>query len=102
MKQNVSHTTTLSGNHPLTTTTLPAYRASTLRLFSTEETDFADTTLRFFLMLCLLASLAICGVQSRPAASHDFEGTGPAVPAWSQVVPHLPALPAVDSCSLMR
>ena len=94
MNHNVSNLGRLFVDRPLTTTAVPVYRASTLRLLSMNDTDFADTTLRLFLMLCLVASLALGGLRVSGAGDQEGQGTNLRLPTWSQVHPPA-ALPSV-------
>lgn len=96
MNHNVSNSNRLFVDRPLTTTMVPVYRASTLRLLSMSDTDLADTTLRVFLMLCLVASLALGALRVSGVSNQDGQGTDLPLPTWSQVNPSAASLPSVQ------
>ena len=99
MQHIPSNTNPVSVDHSPTATAIPAYSPATLRLLSTGDTDFVDAALRAILILCLVASLTICGLRS--GATRDAgETTSPLLPTWSQVGPHVPALPALPTVKL--
>ena len=102
MNHNVFQTDLLFVDRPLTTTVVPAYRASTLRLLSSQEGDFAETALRFVMLACLIVSLAFVGLRSTATTEQPADGASLHMATFSKAVLHLPALPSVECASSLR
>ena len=74
--------------------------AAALNLICKDQTDHAETVLRFFLMLCLIASLVLGGL--RMSASEEVQhGTGLRTPSWSAAC-LTPSLPKVQINAIIR
>lgn len=84
MKNQLAQTDCLFRDRPLPETPRRTGRSSALHLAGFDRTDYVDSTLRAFLALCLLGSLAVCG----------REWTAPSVPAVAKTatVQHVHAL----------
>ena len=102
MNHNVSQTNLLFVDRPLTTTLVPVYRTSTLRLLSAHEGDFAETALRFVMLACLIVSLACVGLRSASTANRSTDGASLQMPTLSEAVLHLPALSSVERAASVR
>lgn len=102
MNHNISQTNLLFVDRPLTTTAVPAHRASTLRLLSAHEGDFAETALRFVMLACLIVSLAFVGLRGAAIDNALNDGASLQMPTFSKAVLHLPALPTVECASSVR
>ena len=96
MKNYNSHPASNLVSRPLVSTVIPADQASDLRLLSTGETDFADTVLRFFLMLSLLASLVLCGLQPSHVASRTHASAAPVAPTQSHMITLAPTVASIS------
>lgn len=67
MKRNVAQSDSLLVDRPLNEDTLNN-QAYSLWSIPTATADYADTCLRFFLVLCLVSSLVLCGMRVNNSA----------------------------------
>ena len=74
--------------------------AAALNVMCKDQTDYAETILRFFLVLCVIASLVLGGL--RMSASPEVQhGNGFQTPSWSAAC-LTPSLPKVRINAAIR
>lgn len=100
MNHNVSQTNLLFVDRPMTDTARNRRAAASRSLFRQDETDYSEVALRVFLVICLLASMVVCGLE--------MSGASQAQPTTSQaILPPAPvcigtALPAASFVPSLR
>ena len=91
MKTQSAQTASLFRDRPLSETPCEARRGSLLYATCFDRADYAESTLRVFLALCLLISLAVC----------SREWTASVAPVSKTVVQHV-GTPGALVCSTPR
>ncbi len=98
MKNNVANSDLLFIDRPLTKST-DASNSPSLWMLSKSNTDYTDTALRLFLMLCLVASLLLCGLKANGTSGiREASGLGLSVGSFTI---H-PAVPTVSFGASIR
>ena len=103
MKPQSSQSARLFLVRPLPETPRRTRRYASLDLSGLDQTDFADSALRFFLVVCLVASMLVCGRQWSAATTEAVsQPTAASVALAGAPVPSTPDAPAPKVASAVR